>query len=384
MVSDTLGAVARFQTLQERLNEIDPHYYYRMADVTVGAHNWPPDVVFSVRIGDVQIDVYPKYPGAVQDRPFSIRAMITIGEEDLPILEAIGYGLEATLPQRMISSVTIDLPAGLGGIFSGGELNIGPATTEMDEPLTLALRIMAEDKLVASYPVYLKERTGGPRGFVLTGTDSTGWLAMRLTVNAVDGDADAELRVIPQSGLPTALVPLFQWLDVFQPTRQLYIRWPEGFEFQSEISRPFWIEESPLGFVEALAYLQLRFGLYEDMPFSLSNKEARDIVTVAALLKGESIDLKWTSLNLNIHPSGPGLKALENGEAQALLFYEDISLQLQGEKVPIGRVQTHIPSARLADIESVHRDLASGLVPTLRLVPGGSDKARKVLVPGSC
>ena len=165
----------------------------------------------------MQIDVYPKYSGAVQDRPVSIRAMITIGEEDLPILEAIGYGLEATLPQRMISSVTIDLPAGLGGIFSGRELNIGPATTEMDEPLTLALRIMAEDKLVASYPVYLKERTGGPRGFVLTGTDSTGWLAMRLTVNAVDEDADAELRVIPQSGLPTALVPLFQWLDAFQP-----------------------------------------------------------------------------------------------------------------------------------------------------------------------
>ena len=74
------------------------------------------------------------------------------------------------------------------------------------------------------------------------------------------------------------------------------------------------------------------------------------------------------------------MKELGNGGAQAFLVYEDISVELEGVKIPIGRVRTHIPSARLADLEAAHSNLASGLVPSLRLVPGDSDKAQKVLV----
>ena len=129
-----------------------------------------------------------------------------------------------TIPHRMISSVTGDLPSGLGGDFSGGEFKIAPADTEIDNPITLSLRVMADDKLVASYPVQLKERISGPKGSVFTGIDSTGWLEMQLTVNMVDADVEGEFRVIPQSGMPTALLPLFRWLDAFQSGRQLNIR----------------------------------------------------------------------------------------------------------------------------------------------------------------
>ena len=77
-------------------------------------------------------------------------------------MEPLGYGLEATIPHRMISNVTVDLPSGLGGNFSGGEFNIRPADADMGDPITLSLRIMAEDKVMASYPVPLKEQTSGP------------------------------------------------------------------------------------------------------------------------------------------------------------------------------------------------------------------------------
>ena len=103
-------------------------------------------------------------------------------------------------------------------------------------------------------------------------------------------------------------------------------------------------------------------------------------MAIAGLMRGETIDLRWKAFNLSMNQWGPGLQELENGIAQAFLFYEHISLSLQGRKIPIGCVRTHVPSARLADCESVKRDLASGLVPTLRLIPGDSDKAQRVLV----
>ena len=223
-VTSVPDVVKRLGPLREQLNEIDPHYIYELAAGTEATNRWPSDVVFSVRPGDVRVDAYPKYPGAGRDRPVSISAVVAFGPEDQAILEPLGYGLEATIPHRMISSVTVDLPSGLGGDFSGGEFKIAPADTEIDNPITLSLRVMADDKLVASYPVQLKERISGPKGSVFTGIDSTGWLEMQLTVNMVDADVEGEFRVIPQSGMPTALLPLFRWLDAFQSGRQLNIR----------------------------------------------------------------------------------------------------------------------------------------------------------------
>ena len=181
-VTSVPDVVKRLGPLRGQLNEIDPHYIYELAAGTEATNRWPSDVVFSVRLGDVRVDAYPKYPGAGRDRPVSISAVVAFGPEDQAILEPLGYGLEATIPHRMISSVTVDLPSGLGGDFSGGEFKIAPADTERDNPITLSLGVMADDKLVASYPVQLKERISGPKGSVFTGIDSTGWLR-----NAADG-----------------------------------------------------------------------------------------------------------------------------------------------------------------------------------------------------
>ena len=379
-VNDVRDAVGRLRTLRERLNEIDPHYSYEMSTVTVGAISWPSDVVFSVRFGDVRVDAYPKYSGALKDRPISIGVMVALGPEDLVIQDSLGYGLGVTIPNRMISSVTIDAPSGLGGSFSGGELDIFPSNTRLDEPVTLALDIMDGDKLIASCPVHLTERTGGPKGSIFNGADNTGWLETRLTVNVVDEEIEAEFRLNPKPGMPAALVPLFRWLDACQPPRYLKIRWREGLEFHSEVNGPLLADRSLGRVVEALAFLQELSGIYWEMPSSLSNEEAQVIVTTAALMKGENIDLKWKSFNLSLDKWGPELKELESGSAQQFIFEHETSLKLEGVEIPIGRIRTHIPSARLADPESVRRDLASGSVPPLRLVPGDTDQAQRVRV----
>ena len=379
-VTDVPDVVGRLRLLRQRLNEIDPHYSYQIATETIGANGWPSDVAFSVRFRDVRVDVYPKYPGAVKDRPISIHVMVAVGPDDLVIHDALGYGLEATIPHRMINSVTIDAPSGLGGSFIGGELNVSLINTKLDEPVTLAIDIMDGGKLIASCPVHLTEQTGGFKGSIFTGTDSIGWLETRLTVNVEDEEIEVEFWLNPRPAMPAALIPLFRWLDAWQTFRCLKIHWPSGFEILGEISRPFLEDEGLSRVVGALAYLQDRRGKYWDMPPFLSNEEGREIVSAAALLKGESIDLKWQSFNLSLDQWGPKLMELVDGLQCQFMFEQDSWLELEGVTIPIGRIRTYIESARLANPESVQQDLASGLVPQIRLVPGDSDTAQRVLV----
>ena len=100
----------------------------------------------------------------------------------------------------------------------------------------------------------------------------------------------------------------------------------------------------------------------------------------ATLLRGESIELTWKSFNLNLNRWGPELEDLLNGRPQQFICEQDSWLELEGGTIPIGRIRTRIESARLADPGAVQRALESGLVPSLRLIPGDSDKAQRVLV----
>ena len=252
--------------------------------------------------------------------------------------------------------------------------------TKLDEPVTITLDIMDGDKIIASCPVHLTEQTGGPKGSIFNGTDSTGWLETRLTVKLVEQEVECQFRLNPKPAMPAALVPLFRWLDACQPPRHIKIRWREGFEIHSEVNRPI-VEDGFFGrLVEALAYLQDRSGIYCEMPSSLSHEEAQEVVNSAALMRGEIVTFNWNSFNLNLHRWGPEFNGIASGATQQFIMEHETSLRLEGVEIPIGRIRTHIPSARLADPESVQRDLASGSVPSLRLVPGDSYQGQRVLV----
>ena len=379
-VTDVHDAVCRLRTLRERLNEIDPHYRYELSTGTTAADVRPAGVVLSVSFSDMRVDLYPKYSGATKDRPVSINVKVVFGPGDEEVQNALNYGLEVTIPPHMISSVTIDAPSGLGGNFTGGEVDVLSTSRRLDEIVTLALDVMDGDRLLASCPIHLTEQTRGLKGSIIHGTDNSSWLETRLTVDGVAGKFTFDFRLAPRPVLPTALVPLCRWLGALQPPHDLRIRWPSGFEMRTGIHSPYLVDQSFGKIVQALAYLQDRSGIYWEMPSSISPDEGHEILMAATLLKGESITLTWKSINLNLKQWGPGLEELLNGSLQDIIVEKDSWLELEGITIPIGRVRTHVESARLADPRAVQRALTSGLVPHLRLVPGDSDKAQRVLV----
>ena len=323
IVTDGHDAVGRFRRLRERLNEIDPHYRYEISTGVVATQSWPADVVFSVRLDDVRVDVYPKYSGAVKDRPVSVKVKLNFGPGYEVVQNALGYGLAAAIPTRLISNVTIDAPAGFGGSFSAVELNIHPTNTKLDEPLTIALDILEGDRLLASCPAHLTEQTGGLKGSIFTGTDSTGWLEVRLTVEAAVDEIGAQFQLNPKPSMPAALVPLFRWLDVCRPPHYLQIRWHGEPRMGGEISGTLLEDESLGRVVEALAYLQETSGIYWEMPPSLTYEEGREIVAAATLLKEEIIDFTWSSFNLNLNQWGPELEDILSGRSRPFMFEGD-------------------------------------------------------------
>ena len=380
-VTDVHDAFSRIRTLHARLNEIDPHYRYEVSMGTTAANQRPTDVVLSVSFGDGRVDVYPKYLGASNDRPVTIKVKVAIDQDDELVQDALDYGLEATIPPSMVRSVTIDAPSDLGGSFDATEIRLIPLNSALDEPIGLALDIMDEERLVASWPVNLTERTGGLKGSILTGADTTGWLQTRLRVDVESRKLEANFWLDPRPAMPAALVPLFRWLSACQPPHRLTFRWPGGVAMSTEIQMPFLVDEGLGRVVEALAWLQDQRGAYWELPPSLTPNEGQEIVTAVTLLKGEPIEFTWKSLNLSLDHWGPGLEDLLDGDARSFLMEQDMWLDMEGVRIPIGRVRTHIGTARLAEPGTVQRAVRNGSVSHLRLVPGDSDKGVRSVVP---
>ena len=379
IVTDVPDAMGRLRTLHERLNEIDPHYRYELSTGKDTADVRPTDVVFSVSFRDMRVDVYPKYSGATKDRPITVNVKLIVDTDDEMVEHALNYGLEATIPPRMVGSVTVDAPSGLGGDFTETEIVLLPINS-LGEPVTLALEIMDGDRLLASWPVHLTQRTGGLRGSILTGTDSTGWLQTRLKVDVETKDLEAKFWLTPQPTMPGALVPLFQWVDACRPPHHLRFRWQGGLELRSEIRKPFLADDSLSRVVEALAYLQKRCGIYWEISPSLTPEEGQQILAAATMLKEEATNFTWKSWNLRLDSLEPALKELMDGYSRAFLSRQDVRIELEGMTVAIVRIQTHLESARLASPGAVKRALTSGTIPHLQLIAGESDNAQRVAV----
>ena len=376
-ITDVHDAVDRFRTLHARLNEIDPHYRYAIATGTEAVNSWPTDVVFSVGFRDIRVDVYPKYLGATKDRPVTVNVKILVDTDDEVVQNAINYGLEATIPPHMVHSVTIDAPFGIAGDFTETELTLSPINS-LDEPVTLSLDIMEGDIVLASWPVHLTVQTSGLKGSTITGADSTGWLQARIKVDAEAKGLEAKFWLTPQSTMPGALLPLFRWVDACKPPHHLRFRWHGGLEPRVEIRKPFVPDDSLSKVVEALAYLQNRCSIHWEMSPSIAPEEGQQILAAAAMLKEETIDFTWKSWSLRLDHAEPALKELMDGYSRAFLSRQDVRIELEGVTVAIVRIQTHLESARLANLGAVARALRSGSVPYLNLVPGESDKGQRV------
>ena len=387
-VSVIHDAICRLRTLHERLNEIDPYYRYELSTGPSAADFRPPDVALSVSYGDMRVDVYPKYLGATNDRPITINFTLLSEPIDETFQHAIDYGLGVTIPSHLLESVTIDAPAGLGGSFPGGEIDLLPTSKDLDDPVSLSLNVMDGDRLVAHYPIQLTEQTRRLKGSIITGMDKIEWLNIRLRVAVLEKWFESNFRLTPRPVMPAALIPLLRWITALHPPHSLVIRWPNGFTMSNEVKESFCLDSRFVTVVESLAYLQEQVAIHWEIQPSSMIEEAQVIVTTATLLKGEKVDFTWKSFNLDLNHWGPKLDELVEGGQHSFLVEQDMEFELESVRIPIGRVRTHFESACIADPATFRRAVNSGSIQKLKLVPGNSNKASQRVVSrsrkGSC
>ena len=167
-VVDASGAAARARKLHDRLNEIDPHYRYDLTTGDAAAAPPPSHAVFSAVMDGVRVNVYGRYKGAVDDRPITVELKLEFTASDIELREefvrSMDYGTPVFLPARVLKEVNLKAPGGLGGSFSGGDFELGPANSVNVEPHSIHAEIRNEEEVVASLPLTLQV---GSRGQIL-------------------------------------------------------------------------------------------------------------------------------------------------------------------------------------------------------------------------
>ena len=380
-ITDVHDVVGRIRNLTERLDEIDPHYRYEFASGLTATSSLPSGVALSVGLRDMRVDVYPKYRGASKDRPITGSLSIGGGPELEAIQHSLAYGLETTIPSHLVKSLVLDAPGGLGGSYSGQhKIDIQPTDIRMDDPVTISLDILDGDNLESSCQVQLTERTGGFRGFIYSGTDRTGCLEIRLTIDVVGQELQADFKLDPQPVLPSAFLPLWRWLTALQPSRDLRIRWPGYPDIRTEVQESVLLDERVGKLIEAFAYLQDYSGIYWEIYPPFDPEADQDIVTAAALMKGESVESTWDSIDFKLDSWNSKNEEILDGQQHAFLVEHDTWLEVEGLRIPIGRVRTHIETAQLADPEAVRRAMTSDSILHLRLVPGDSNSLHRIVL----
>ena len=382
IVTSAPDAIARLDRLHARLNEIDAYFTYELSMGQAARATRPSGAILSVSYAGARVDVFEKYKGALADRPIPVSMRFVFGPEHEAVMEevqdALDYGYPVSIPSQVVAGVTLDAPGGLGGSLTDVDIDLRSAKTMMDEPIPLWFDLFDGDRLLASRRADMTERLVGLRGFVLTGQDETGWLTVRLEIDVRSKRCEYRIDVSPKPTLPAALVPLLRWVSECRPPHDLVVRWHGVLEMREQI--PVALSDAGVPpVVESLAYLQERSNVAFPMPLELSLEEGEAILEAEALLKGESVTFTWTTFTLELNRWAPEFDGLLEGNPQVFQLDQDESIQLSEGTVPIGRVRTRIESAVLSDAVAARDELAAGLLPQLRLVPGESNRGLRDL-----
>lgn len=350
-------AIARLRVLHERLNQIDPHYRYELSIGGEAAARVAPRAMLSVSYGDARVDVYARYVGADLDRPITIGLRLAFGPGDAAMQTAfesmVDFGTPVSLEGPVIERVEIDAPAGIGGTFAGGSMQVTP-TPPKSAPIKVTGELFRGERLLGTLPFEMRLMHGGQKGFVLTGTDASRWLDAKITLDVSTKTYRVNLGLQPVPILPVMVLPLLRWLlHAGSPNSLRIVSSALGAPSPVGLTNEPLIEPATLKIVEALSELQRLSGVQFDLPMDLTATEASAILKGQRLLSGDEVRARWSSpMTIEMTLVAGAERQLEQLRSRAgtsLLLESASEVRIREHRIPLGRVRTLIRSARLAD-----------------------------------
>jgi hypothetical protein len=371
-------ALDRARQLAQQINELDP--YYR----------------FEIRTdGDLSsITVAPRYKGAERDRPITGQFTLRFPDDDDgraardAFERALDFGTAATVPGHYVERISLDMPAKLGDALDRvTAFELGPSAPDLESRTFLLISVDASKSTLAEVPVDLRVTNRGRRGAILEGTDLTGALSVRATVDVPAGKFSVTFSVDPTLAYyPHEMRYLARFLATFASPNLIGLRDANGEnvgELTSVISEPF-IESWMPQVVEDLALVQWASGMTRKVSPGFTRDDVEAIGLGAALLRGGRVEVTWERIAAPLSPSVPDeiRRALLRGDAP--LTYqsrEAHAVVVDGRSYRIGK---GLMIEYVARLESIPTDwTAAGTIPDgadLVFVPGSTNIAHATLV----
>jgi hypothetical protein len=346
-----VDAIARFDRLRSRLNELDPQYRFELipGPAEMAMTTFPQAAMYSQRQGEhgpVTIAVISKYLDAARDRPIMVKADLRfpeteIGQEAAARFHAfLDYGDPAIVDEGNVQKIDVNAPGGLGGTLGRGTLQIGPLAADTVFLLDARFRALNEGgSQLASLPVRFTTGHGGLRGRVITGQDATGVLHISVRFDETERQVKVIVNVRPVNGLlPASLLAPLRLARALRRPNIATVTVAEG-DLWDPTPMPDLdlVPSEYLELVEQLARVQVE----TNTPFPLPNEiDAEDVAMLHRLVRlfdGEPLALRPDSMDFTLKPGAQlPWRADKEQEEGFLALESEMSQTLMGEVVPLG------------------------------------------------
>ncbi|MGV9614951.1 hypothetical protein [Nocardia xishanensis] len=381
----------RLAALRTALNDRDPHFLY---DVAIGREPVVPQskakgypalaAVNSQWFGDtcVTFHIFARCAESLHERPIEFRGTLVAeagSDAQREIEEFFRYGRTPSIPLEM-RNLDANLPGGLGGRSDVVRVLIGQASgngvEETFERIYAIISPGGESLAELEVSVSAAAISIDRKGLCNRGSDASGIFNIEiLSLLNEDGTNDTTVRV--NRGDVTGKFPD----DAEQPLAFMqYFRSPNKLKIGSKRARrQHVLQDIPTGmrdeeaaqwnefllrYVRALRKIQ-DFSIEEIVIPDLDTEPRAQIEQVfraARLLNGESIAVRWNTVQLSMFSALP-----ETDGPFPVEFTEPYTIKIGSQNIELGSLRTSIESAQLTRIW----DADEG-VKVVELIPGGS------------
>lgn len=370
------AAADQVKGILQQVNELDPHYVFGFA--------FQPD-------GGVSVTELPRYPGAEKDSPRSLKMSLAFpateeGESaHQAFQDTLNYGTLSVIPAEFITEARFDPPRPLDTDFEDGDWSLSsPAPDLVTESKIVLKAVDQRGEILARLPLDVENATKGMRGSRLNLKDKSGALGAVATFDGPTSQFRVDVSYTPpQEYWPLDLLPAVNFMAAVGPGADM-VAVVNGKEFAPQGLTGFQPSEAEglakyAEFLGHLSYIQTKTGVFFDITGRLTAEEEWSAVFASQLLNGERVQGTWDKITLQIAPGArESVEETLCGPPKAMRSTSHLTISIQGNDIPVGRLVEEIDSARV-QARNPSTDSEPHETATVTLVPGDTDKVTRFL-----
>jgi len=363
--------------LHEELNRVDPHYRYdyHLTQEPPEPRRAPGLVMSETRglqgVGFVTIDVFARFPQALEDRPVGGSFTIVVRDPTSGVdltdeLQAwVQYGRRFDVPVGALTDVHVDAPGGIGGAMpAGGHASIGARVVANPTADRMRLDLVdPQGSVLAGVTVFITSETEGAdgRGREYQGIESERAFEFQLRLDRPEVaspriPAEFGLRQLELAGLPAASVlPAIHFMTQASAPNRLRITLMKGPARVGGGEAPLErddmeYDELSLVFSQQLADLQPHTPVPVLLPEVVTASDLEEVRMALKLVGGEVVDLGAAKIESIIPPDQMPIMQSAIDAGGPLASIAPLWLELQGQRIPLGTARALLTSPKIESV----------------------------------